>query len=241
LSLLFPEALFGSKHDRLYIMFSYKPEKKREGRRYSFSLTGFWEPLTAKITTVGKLKVSINKKEILYISNMLSLSRIFILPLIVFGLTKRTMFHKIFTLGVMTVAMMTDGLDGYLARRRNEVSALGKILDPIGDKVCIGVIAIVVTILRDFPWWAMGFIILRDMSIVTGGVLMVGKWTVITSSNIWGKATSLFQSLSVIAYAFGVPHRSYPLTVAIVFTGVSSISYGIEFFHLVREQKADKD
>jgi len=189
-----------------------------------------------------RLRVSVNPREILYISNMLSLSRIFLLPLIVFGLTSRSVPHKIFTITVMTVAMMTDGLDGYMARRLNEVSALGKILDPVGDKICIGVIAIAVTILRDFPWWAMGFIILRDIAIVTGGLLMVGRWTTITSSNIWGKATSLFQSLSIIAYAFEVSIlslRSHVLTVAIVFTGVSSVSYAMEFYSLAKGHKSE--
>ena len=198
--------------------------------------------------SVEWLRVSVDKKEFGYISNILSLFRIFLLPLIIFGLTKKTAFHKIFTVSVMGLSMLTDSLDGYLARKLNEVSALGKILDPVGDKVSIGVVAIAVTVLRDFPWWAMGFIIFRDTGILIGGFLMIGRWTVITSSNIWGKATSLFQSLSVISYAFDVKlpviSRSHVLTVAMVFTAVSSISYGMEFYHLVKERregKLDKD
>lgn len=191
-----------------------------------------------------RLRVSIDTKEFRYIPNILSLFRILLLPLIIFGLTKRTVFYKMFTLSVMAVSILTDVLDGYLARRLKEVSALGKILDPLGDKICIGVVAIAVTILRDFPWWAMGFIIFRDIGIFTGGLLMVGRWTVIGSSNIWGKATTLFQSLSVISYAFDVHlyiiNRSHVLTVAMVFTAVSSISYGMEFYHLVRDRRAGK-
>ena len=187
-----------------------------------------------------RLKATIDKKEFRYISNILSLSRIFLLPLIVFGLTKRTTFHKVFMLSVMSVSMLTDGLDGYLARRLKEVSALGKILDPLGDKVCIGVIAIAVTIWRDLPWWAMGFIIFRDAGIITGGFLLIGRWTIVTSSNIWGKATSILQSLTIMAYAFEVPLRTYPLTVAMAFTGVSSISYVMEFYHLVKDQRMGK-
>ena len=186
-----------------------------------------------------RLRVSINPKEFLYISNILSLSRIFILPLIVFGLTKRTPSHKILTLTVMVVAIVTDALDGHLARRLKEVSALGKILDPVGDKVCIGVVAIAVTLLRDFPWWAMGFIILRDIAIVIGGIFMVEQWTVITSSNIWGKATSFFQAIAIMTYAFELPYRTHPLTVAMVFTAVSSISYGMEFVNLIKSQKSE--
>ena len=185
----------------------------------------------------GRLKVTVNPGEFRYISNILSISRIFLLPLIIFGLTKETASYKILTLSVMLVSILTDVLDGYLARRLNEVSALGKIFDPLGDKICIGTIAIAVTILRDFPWWAVGIIIARDIGIITGGLLMVGRWTVITSSNIWGKATSLSQSTAIIAYAFGVPYRSYPLVVSLVFTAVSSISYGMEFYHVVRDRK----
>ena len=102
-----------------------------------------------------RARVSINLREFRYISNILSLSRILLLPLIIFGLTKTTNSYKIFTLSVMALSMVTDSLDGYMARKLNEVSALGKILDPVGDKLCIGVVAIAVTILRDFPWWAM--------------------------------------------------------------------------------------
>lgn len=185
-----------------------------------------------------RLIVSIKRREFLYISNILSLSRIALLPLIVFGLTKRTMGYEIFTFSIMLISILSDCLDGYLSRRLGEVSALGKILDPIGDKICIGVVAVAVTILRDLPWWAMGFIIFRDVGILIGGMLMVGHWTVITSSNIWGKATSLCQSISIIAYAFELPKRSYPLTVALVFTGVSSISYVMEFYNLMKEQRA---
>ena len=187
-----------------------------------------------------RLRVSVDKKEFRYISNILSLSRMLLLPLVVFGLTKKTAFHKIFTLSLMGISVLTDGLDGYLARRLKEVSALGKILDPLGDKLCIGVVAVAVTFMRDFPWWAMGFIIFRDVGIIAGGFLMVGRWTVIGSSNIWGKATSIFQSLTVMAYAFEVPYRTYPLTVAMVFTGVSSISYAMEFHHMEKDRKKGK-
>lgn len=188
-----------------------------------------------------RLRVTINTKEFRYISNILSLSRIFLLPFIVYGLTKRTDSYRIFTFSLMVVSIITDGLDGYLARKLNEVSALGKMLDPIGDKVSICTVAIAVAILRDLPWWAMVFIIFRDIGIVIGGLLMVGRWTIITSSNIWGKATSLFQSISIVAYAFEIPHRSYPLTVAMVFTGVSSISYAMEFYNLVKDRRRGKE
>ena len=147
------------------------------------------------------------------------------------------MSYKVFTFSLMALSILTDSLDGYLARRLGEVSALGKILDPIGDKICIGVAAIAVTILRDLPWWAMGIIIFRDVGIVIIGTFMVGQLAIVTSSNIWGKATSLFQSLSIMAYAFEVPLRIYLLAAAMIVTAASSINYAVEFYRLQREQK----
>ena len=185
---------------------------------------------------VKKMMVSINPKEFLYVPNILSLIRIVILPAIVFGLTKDSSFHRILTLSLMIVAIISDSLDGYVARKLKQESALGKILDPVADKFWIGSVAVAVTILRDFPWWAMVFIIFRDTGILIGGILMVERWTVITSSNIWGKATSFFQAVSVIAYAFELPFRTYPLTVALVFTGVSAMSYVMEFYKLAIEE-----
>lgn len=184
----------------------------------------------------NRLRVVINPREFLYISNILSLSRIFLLPFIIISLINDPTPYGLLTIILMLTAIITDALDGYLARKLNEVSALGKMLDPISDKLCIGTVGITVALLNDLPWWAMGFIILRDFLILTGGIIMVEKWTVITSSNIWGKATSFFQAISIMAYAFEVPYRSYPLTVALVFTGVSTISYFSEFIHLVNEE-----
>lgn len=189
---------------------------------------------------VKKVKVSINQKEFLYIPNILSITRIILLPAIIYFLTRESHNYRTVTLVLMTIAILTDALDGYLARKLNMESALGKMLDPIGDKFCIGSVAIAVTLLRDFPWWAMGFIIFRDAGIIVCGLLMVERWTVITSSNIWGKATSFFQSMSIMAYAFELPYRSYPLTVALVFTGVSAINYSMEFYNLAKLELSKK-
>ena len=189
-----------------------------------------------------RLRVDINPKELKYLSNILSISRLFFLPFIIFGLSKYTPGYKLFTGIMMALAMITDSLDGVVARRLNKVSSLGKLLDPLCDKIYIGVIAIAVTLMRDYPWWAMGFIISRDVGLILGGILMVKQWTIITSSNIWGKATTIFQFLSIIAYAFDIldQYKTYVLTVALVFTGVSAISYATEFYHLRRDMSKIK-
>ncbi len=61
--------------------------------------------------------------------------------------------------------MATDGIDGYLARKYNVVSDLGKLLDPIADKVLTGGALVTLSILGELPWWVTGLILLREIGI----------------------------------------------------------------------------
>ncbi|MGI9325718.1 MAG: CDP-alcohol phosphatidyltransferase family protein [Pseudomonadales bacterium] len=71
---------------------------------------------------------------------------------------------------LMTVAGISDGLDGYLARRYNWFTQFGAIIDPLADKLLV-VVMFVVFVLQDlFPLWLLAIIIGRDLIIVIGGV-----------------------------------------------------------------------
>lgn len=63
------------------------------------------------------------------------------------------------------VAIATDGVDGYLARRHNIVTDLGKLLDPIADKVLTGFAFIGLSILGELPWWVTIVVLVREVGI----------------------------------------------------------------------------
>ena len=74
------------------------------------------------------------------------------------------------------VAIATDGIDEHIARSRNQVTDLGKLLDPIADKVLTGAALVGLSILAELPWWVTAIILVREVGIDRGQVAFMGYW-----------------------------------------------------------------
>ena len=92
------------------------------------------------------------------------------------------------------VAIATDGVDGYLARRHNIVSDLGKLLDPIADKVLTGVAFVSLSILAELPWWITIVVLVREIGI-TVHRLVVASHHVVAAA--WLGNTRLIDNIPV--------------------------------------------
>lgn len=118
----------------------------------------------------------------------------------------------------MIVAAVTDLLDGKIARKFNMVSNLGKILDPIADK--LSQIAIVIILIVKF-WdgylkYILMLFIVKELIMVIGGVLLLAKGMRPVAAEIWGKvATTVFYIFMIVIIAIG---------------GEGSALYNVEFF-----------
>lgn len=104
---------------------------------------------------------------------------------------------------VFLVASLTDFLDGYLARKNNQVTDLGKFLDPIADKMLINSVMIFLAInfisLGDnlkFPWFCVVLMVIRDL-VVDGLRFMAAKKKIVLAANYWGKAKTVLQMVSI--------------------------------------------
>lgn len=84
---------------------------------------------------------------------------------------------------------ISDLLDGYYARTRNEVSELGKIIDPLADKVIVISITIILLLQGILPFWFLIVIVLRDLIILSGGLFIKQKYGIVLQSNWVGKLT----------------------------------------------------
>ncbi|MDP6777634.1 MAG: CDP-alcohol phosphatidyltransferase family protein [Candidatus Latescibacteria bacterium] len=167
-------------------------------------------------------------------ANLLSLSRaVLTLPavwLIYLGSAYR---WELFV--VVMVMVVSDVLDGHLARRRGETTEWGRILDPLADKLAIDSIAFALYWLKGLPLWVLAFVLARDAAIVLAGVLLKARGRVVIPSNVWGKLTTTVMSGLLLSYAIDLEPPKHPLLlVAGVLLIASSVSYGVGFLRMLR-------
>jgi CDP-diacylglycerol--glycerol-3-phosphate 3-phosphatidyltransferase len=132
------------------------------------------------------------------ISNILSVSRIFLVIPIVVLILKQESGYRITVLILMLVGALTDFLDGFIARAMNQVTDFGKLLDPIADKIGIVAIAAALVLAGDIPLWYAALVVLRDVLIVVGSSLIVTKRKVVVQSVWAGKVTVNFIAVYLI-------------------------------------------
>lgn len=143
------------------------------------------------------------------IPNLLSFIRIILIPFFGYYL----LHDKLLVAAVIiAISGLTDLFDGKIARRFNQVSNLGKILDPIADKLTIITIAIILFIkfrqaddsmIRAFSWVFLIFL-LKDAVMVVGGAVMIALGIRPGAAEIYGKvATCVFYGVMILVIAFG--------------------------------------
>ncbi|MCP4566725.1 MAG: CDP-alcohol phosphatidyltransferase family protein [FCB group bacterium] len=162
--------------------------------------------------------------DIFKIPNLISIGRlIFLIPAGYF-LSQPGVNDRFYALACLTVAAATDYLDGYLARKLNQQTRLGLLLDPLCDKIMAGVLALLLIVYRDFPVWLAAVIIGRDLLIMVGGLALKSKVEGIPPSNLSGKyafaSVAVLLISHVILFDFGI----------IVFTGLALFFLTLSLF-----------
>ena len=186
------------------------------------------------------------------IPNWLSFIRIALIPVFAVLFVQG---HQLVAVIVMICAALTDLFDGKIARKFKQVSNLGKILDPIADK--LSQMAIVIVLL--YTYWEnpikylFFFFIVKEVLMLLGGALLLSKGMRPTAAEIWGKvATNVFYIAMIIILAFGengalcdVTHFTLPSVVNWVLVALSAVSalvsllgYVPGFLKQLKENKA---
>lgn len=175
-------------------------------------------------------------QKFLTISNILSISRALLtIPFAVIMLSDAP--HAVWWgLFILAVAGLTDKFDGVLARRYNEITEWGKILDPLADKIGIAVVAIILVRLDQIPLWLLLAIVGRDLLILSGGIYLKQKRGVVEQSNILGKWTIgvLAVTMALAMLRIRGVWMECALWLSVVMLIASLGMYSLTFIRLVR-------
>ena len=112
-------------------------------------------------------------RRILTVPNALSFVRILLIPLFVTLLAGEGTRLAGFVL--MGAVLSTDWVDGVIARRTGQVTELGKVLDPVADRLAVITALVTLVVLRLFPLWAAGIVVARDLALLAGGLYLFRK------------------------------------------------------------------
>ncbi len=139
---------------------------------------------------------------VLTAGNVLSFSRILILPFIIWEHQQAGGQPTTLLAILVGYIILSDFLDGWLSRMLNQVSETGKWLDPLADKLCAVVLFVYVWWIGLIPTWFMGLIILRDVAILVGSLIVRQKRGKLAMSVMTGKIAVNFLALYWIFIVF---------------------------------------
>ncbi len=184
------------------------------------------------------------------------MSRIFLIPIFILllsipfdwgewqlGPTALPISQAIATI-IFAVAAGTDWLDGYYARKHNLVTNLGKLLDPLADKLLVASALILLVEMGIAPAWVVIIIISREFA-VTGLRLVAAGEGIVLAAGGMGKLKTVTQIIAIILLLLhnvpfaliNIPMDMIFLYLSMVITAISGIEYFVKNFHVMRDSK----
>lgn len=171
--------------------------------------------------------------------NTLSLSRIFLTPLLVVILLTRVEGKEIYGALIFVVAALTDFFDGYFARRRNQVTAIGKLLDPIADKLLVSSAFISLVELGLAPAWMVVIIVGREFA-VSGIRSIAASRGHVMPANWFGKTKMVVQIFTIVVLIVADTYKEhwllfgrFLLWITMAVSLMSALSYLRTFLRLM--------
>jgi len=136
------------------------------------------------------------------VPNVLSFSRLALLPVFLWLVSRSDRKYWIWAGVVVVYGILSDILDGILARKLGQVTQLGKLVDPLADKITAGVVGIFCVVGRGMPAGALVLMVVRDLTILLAGRLIWKKSREVPTSMFVGKIAALLWGVTLLLWVF---------------------------------------
>jgi len=135
--------------------------------------------------------------------NTITILRILATPIGVYFITFNETHYRLWAYLILFIVAVSDVYDGRLARATNQVTELGKLLDPIADKFLIGATSIALSLLNLMPWWITVLLLVRELGITVFRFVVIKDGVI--PANRGGKLKTLLQNLGIGWYLLPLP------------------------------------
>lgn len=194
------------------------------------------------------------------LANKLTIIRIFLVPIfLIFIAIKDIPYGAVIATFVFIIASLTDKLDGYIARSRNQITRFGKLTDPLADKLLVTAALISLVESRIIPAWIAVVIIAREFAVSGLRTISAAEGLVISASK-WGKLKTVIQIVAIISALLEFNFDIYPeiasrfqyipningiltnltdvlLAAAVIITVISGIDYFVKNKNVIKVDK----
>lgn len=175
--------------------------------------------------------------ELWNIPNLLSIFRLLAIPFVVFFLFFPSPLASFMAALIFSLASLTDLLDGYIARQQKTETPIGKLLDPMADKLLITSAMIMLISLERIPAWIVVLIVGREIAI-TGLRGIASVQGIVIAASKWGKAKTVLQSIALIGLLLHYEYLGIDfhllgmilLVIALLITLWSGLDYFLKFY-----------
>lgn len=166
------------------------------------------------------------------LANKITIARIFLIPIFMVFLLAKIPYGVTIAALIFIIAALTDSLDGYIARSKNQITKLGKFMDPLADKLLVTAALVSLVQMDKLSAWVVVVIISREFVVSVFRAIAAAEGIVIAASP-WGKAKTVSQIVAIISILlnnypfnlFGFPFASLAIWIAVILTIISGIDY----------------
>ena len=167
------------------------------------------------------------------LANKLTVLRMILVPIFLICAMINTATANVIALAIFVIASITDKLDGYIARSRNEITNFGKFMDPLADKLLVTCALILLVERGVIAAWVVVVIIAREFIVSGLRTLAASQGVVIAASN-WGKLKTAIQMIAIIMGLLSLVYNPEWLNittqVTIYLAAVITIISGVDYF-----------
>jgi len=165
--------------------------------------------------------------------NQITYIRIILIPVFAIFLLMEIPYKDFIAAFIFIILSLSDALDGYIARKKHQITNIGRIMDPIADKLLIST-ALIFLISKGVPLWMVIVIIAREWIITALRLIVIDK-EVISASKL-GKIKTIIQTIAILAVIINFPFNWYFMLIAVIITVASGIDYLIRISYLLDEK-----